>query len=73
MSGIHGGGTSGRTIAFTKEEAQKEAERRNSGLEYEICPKCGTTYSSHQDRSMGGIKCPDLAPGGVKTTKDIKG
>jgi hypothetical protein len=44
---------------FDKHDALKEQERRNSGLDYGICPKCGTTYASHTSGRFGGVDCPE--------------
>lgn len=45
---------------FTKEEAEKEAKRLNSGRHYEICKNCGTTFASHHNGTMGGLRCPTM-------------
>lgn len=49
---------------FTRDEAVKEQARMNSGMEYEICPDCGTTYAAHHNGRMGGIECPALSEQG---------
>ena len=47
---------------FTKQEAIKERDRRNSGYHYEMCEKCRTTYAGHKKGFWGGIECPNLKP-----------
>lgn len=43
---------------LTKREAVIECRRRNSGLEYACCKKCGFTYAAHGFGQNGGIVCP---------------